>query len=112
MKISEETVKKLIRTITPGKFFMMEYRKKDGTHRKALCQLGVHNTANPDLTPKGVGETAQDALRAGRVKYYEPNHKNDDGTRSPAYRQAVISRIDKITVNHRTYIVKHKENEA
>lgn len=104
--ITEQEVKHIIKNITKGQFFCMRYVKKDGSYRTATCQLGVHNPKGMSA-PKGTGESAMDALEAGRVKYFEPNHKNEDGTVSTAYRQANISRIVSITANGETYIVKH-----
>lgn len=104
--ITEQEVKNVIKRITKGQFFNMRYIKKDGSYRTATCQLGVRNPKGMSA-PKGTGETALEALESGRVKYFEPNHRNDDGTVSTAYRQASISRIVSITTNGETYIVKH-----
>lgn len=104
--VTEQEVKAVIKKIAKGQFFNMRYIKKDGTYRTATCQLGVHSPKDIP-SPKGTGESAHEALEAGRVKYFEPNHRNEDGTVSTAYRQASISRIISITTNGETYIVKH-----
>ena len=105
--VTEQEAKNIIKNIVKGRFFGMSYKKKDGTDRHAVCQLGVKNPINADITPKGTGESAAEALERGRIKYYEPHHRNNDGTVSPAYRQASISRVVSITTNGETYIVKH-----
>jgi hypothetical protein len=104
--VTEQEVKTLIKKITKGQFFNMRYIKRDGSYRTATCQLGVHSPKDVP-SPKGTGESAHDALEAGRVKYFEPNRRNPDGTVSTVYRQASISRIISITTNGETYIVKH-----
>lgn len=104
--ITETEAKEVIKNIVKGKFFAMQYRKKDGTLRHAICQLGVHSPTSLKH-PTGAGESAAEALEKGRVKYFEPNHKNDDGTTSPAYRQAALSRIYTITTDGKTYVVEH-----
>lgn len=107
MIITETEAKNIIKNITKGRFFGMSYKKKDGTDRHAICQLGVKNPINADITPKGTGVSAKDALEKGRILYYEPNHRNEDGTTSPAYRSACISRLQKIVYNGITYKVIH-----
>lgn len=108
--ITEQEAKAIIKSIPRGQFFSMQYRKKDGTFREAVCQLGVRNSSTLP-SPKGTGETAQEALERGRIKYYEPHHRNDDGTVSPAYRQASIDRLHTICTCGKVYVVDHKQGQ-
>lgn len=96
----------VIESIPRGVFFRVAFYKKDGTFREATAQLGVYNTKNPKLTPKGTGETSSQALSNGRLKFYEPHHRNADGSLSGEYRQCSISKIVSITTNKQTYEVE------
>lgn len=104
--IKEAEVASVIKSITKGQFFCIKYQKKDGSYRTATAQLGVH-TPKSIASPKGTGESASEALEKGRIKYFEPNHKNEDGTVSVAYRQANISRLHTISYKGTLYVVDH-----
>lgn len=108
MRIKEKQVKALIESIPNGSFFSITFQKKDGTIRKAVAQKGVHNPKNELKKPKGTGISAKEALKNDVVKFYEPHHKNADGTTTGEYRSASISRIIEFThpVHKEIYVVE------
>ena len=128
--ITPAEVKSLVKSVKHGQFFSMVFdrvapkctacgksnkRWHSLTHcpecgaplsfeRETLAQLGVHNPSNTDVTPKGTGESAQEALDDGRVKYFDPQIDNHNGTHG-AYRQCAIENIKRLKVNGEEYIV-------
>ena len=97
--IKETEIADTVRAFPRGRFIAVSFIKKDGTLRRALAMMGVHNPADPDMTPKGIGETQRMALLKDRFKFY-------DATVS-GYRQAMFSGIISMTCNGVTYIVDH-----
>jgi hypothetical protein len=73
--------------------------------RETLAQNGVHNPQNEAITPKGVGETTAEAKLDGRVKYYDPQIVNADGTRG-GYRQFYAVNVKRMRISGKTYIVR------
>lgn len=110
--IKEQEIAHKIETIPNGMFFNITFRKKDGSLRTAVAQKGVHNTKDPNKAPKGTGESAKQALNAGRVKFYEPHHKNADGSITGEYRQAKVENILSFThpSEKETYIIDRTHN--
>lgn len=106
-RITESQVPEVVRSIVNGKFFNIKFYKKDGTLRSAIAQKGVYNPSKHE-PPKGTGESGQQALTRGRIKFYECHHKNDDGTITGEYRQASIERLVSITYDGDTYEVTHE----
>lgn len=107
-RIKESEVYDLVERIANGQFFNIKFYKKDGTLRSAVAQKGVYNPSNHPA-PKGTGESGKQALKNGRIKFYECHHKNDDGSVTGEYRQASIERLVSITCNGDTYEVNHQE---
>lgn len=105
-RITESEVPAVVSNIVNGKFFHIKFYKKDGTLRSAIAQKGVHNPTKHE-PPKGTGESGKQALSRGRIKFYECQHKNDDGTITGEYRQASIDRLVSITYDGDTYEVTH-----
>lgn len=103
--ITEHEIAGIVKTFTRGEFVSIIFTKADGSRRKALAQFGVYNPANT-AAPNGSGETANEALNKGRVKFFDASVENPDGSRGN-YRQALFSRILTITGNGITYIVDH-----
>jgi len=99
--IRETEIADTVRSFPRGRFIAVSFIKKDGTLRRALAMMGVHNPADPDMTPKGIGETQRMALLKDRFKFY-------DATKG-GYRQARFSGIISMTCNGVTYIVDHNE---
>lgn len=93
MKVKAKQVKNLIETIPNGTFWSVTFKKSDGTVRKATVQKGVFNPKNPLKKPKGTGISQKESLKNGVVKFYEPHHKNTDGTVTGEYRSCRIDRI-------------------
>jgi hypothetical protein len=112
MRITEHELAEKVKEIPNGMFFSITFRKKDGTIRNAVGQKGVTRPKDARKTPKGTGVSAREALEKGLVKFYEPHHKNDDGTVTGEYRQADIRRVLSLTAGKTKFIVTHKENEA
>ena len=129
--ITPSEVVSLVKSVKHGQFFSMVFRRvapkctacgKSNkkwwgfTHcpecgaplsfeRETLAQTGVHNPSNTDITPKGVGETAQEALACGRIKYFDPQVQNPNGTLG-GYRQCAAVNVLKLKVGGEEYIVK------
>lgn len=93
MKIKANQVKDLIETIPNGVFWSIKFQKADGTVRNATIQKGVHNPKDQKKKPKGTGISQKESLKNGVVKFYEPHHKNTDGTITGEYRSCRIDRI-------------------
>lgn len=72
--------------------------------RETLAQNGVHNPQNEEITPKGTGESAKEARADGRIKYYDPQILNANGTRG-GYRQFHISSVKRLRVRGDEYEV-------
>ena len=103
--ISESQIAEVVARFERGEFVSIIFTKADGTRRTALAQFGVAKPVNAPA-PKGTGESAQEALTRGRVKFFDASVENPDGTRG-GYRQALFSRILTITGAGITYIVDH-----
>jgi hypothetical protein len=103
--INEKQVPALINKINGAEFFSMKYIKKDGTYREATCQLHVSNPRNEAITPNGKGESAYEALKDGRIKYYEAHHAELKG--EGVYRQCRIDRLVSLKIRGIEYFVKH-----
>ena len=102
--ICESEVPAIISKIKGAEFFSMKYIKKDGSYREATCQLHVSNPRNEAITPNGKGETAREALKDGRIKYYEAHHAE---TKQGVYRQCRIDRLVSLKIHGVTYNVIH-----
>jgi len=74
--------------------------------RFTRAQLGVTNPANCTKPGEGAykGESGEEALEKGRLKYFDMGVKNNDGTFG-GYRQAVIENIKKLHINGVDYEV-------
>lgn len=72
--------------------------------RETLAQNGVRNPQNSDIVPKGTGESAAQARTDGRVKYYDPNIINANGTRG-GYRQFYAANVKRLKIEGVEYIV-------
>jgi hypothetical protein len=103
--ITEAQVPEIINNNVKGaEFFHLSYIKADGSEREANAQLHVSNPRNTELTPKGTGENWKDAMKDGRIKYYEPHHPGD---MQGVYRQCRISRLVSMKIRGVTYKVIH-----
>ena len=94
----------LYNNVSGAEFFTLNFTKADGTERKATAQLHVSNPRNEAITPKGTGESAKEALKCGRIKFYEPHHPGD---MEGVYRQCKISRVKSMKIRGVTYKVIH-----
>ena len=103
--IKENEIAEVVARFTRGEFVSVVFTKKDGSRRTALAQFGVANPANA-AAPKGIGETAREALEKGRLKFFDASVENPDGTRGN-YRQARFTAIITISGNGTTYIIDH-----
>ena len=102
--IREDQIADTVRAFPRGRFIAVSFIKKDGTLRRALAMMGVHNPADPSMAPKGVGETQRMALLKDRFKFYDAS--------VAGYRQALFSGIISMTCNGETFIVEHNHQEA
>lgn len=94
----------LYNNVSGAEFFTIDFTKADGSPRKATAQLHVSNPRNEAITPKGTGESAQEALKCGRIKFYEPHHPGD---MEGVYRQCKISRVKSMKIRGVVYKVIH-----
>lgn len=127
--ITTQEVEGLVRGIKRGQLFSMHFKRvapkcpvcgksnkkwQGLTHcpecgaelsleRETMAQLGVHNPSNTDITPKGTGESAQEALADGRIKYFDMNVK-ENGKRG-GFRQAAIENVTRLTIEGVDYFV-------
>lgn len=105
VRITENEVPTILyNNVTGAEFFHISFVKANGEDREATAQLHVSNPRNEAITPKGTGESAQEALKCGRIKFYEPHHPND---KEGVYRQCRISRVKSMKIKGITYIVIH-----
>lgn len=102
--ITENQIPETVKSFPRGRFISVFFIKKDGSLRHALAMMGVHNPADPDMRPKGVGETQRMALLKDRFKFY-------DATKA-GYRQARFSGIISMACNGVLYTIDHKTQEA
>lgn len=74
--------------------------------RFTRAQLGVQNPTNATKPGHGkfIGESGEEALEKGRLKYFDMDVVNADGTRGN-YRQAVIENIKRLKINGEEYLV-------
>lgn len=94
----------LYNNVSGAEFFTIDFTKADGSPRKATAQLHVSNPRNEAITPKGTGESAQEALKCGRIKFYEPHHPGD---KEGVYRQCRIDRVHSMKIRGVLYKVIH-----
>lgn len=94
----------LYNNVKGAEFFNIEFVKANGEDRSATAQLHVSNPRNTAITPKGTGESAQEALKCGRIKFYEPHHPGD---MEGVYRQCKISRVKSMKIRGVVYKVIH-----
>ena len=128
--ITTQEVEGLVRGIKRGQLFSMHFKRvapkcpvcgksnkkwQGLTHcpecgaelsleRETMAQLGVHNPSNTDITPKGTGESAQEALADGRIKYFDMNVVDGNGKRG-GFRQAAIENVTRLTIEGVDYFV-------
>lgn len=74
--------------------------------RFTRAQLGVQNPTNCTKPGHGqfIGESGEEALAKGRLKYFDMDVVNPDNTRGN-YRQAVIENIKRLKINGEEYLV-------
>lgn len=122
----------LIDTVKNGEMFTMVFdraaakcphcgksnKKWNGLDRCPICgevlskerftraQLGVQNPANCTKPGQGqfIGESGEEALAKGRLKYFDMDVVNADGSRGN-YRQAVIDNILRLKIRGDEYVV-------
>ena len=105
VNITEEEIPVILYNNVKGaEFFNIEFVKANGEDRSATAQLHVSNPRNTEITPKGTGESAKEALRCGRIKFYEPHHPGD---MQGVYRQCKISRVKSMKIRGIVYKVIH-----
>ena len=105
VNITEAQVPEIISNNVKGaEFFHLSYIKADGTEREANAQLHVSNPRNTAITPNGTGESAQEAMKGGRIKYYEAHHPGDT---NGVYRQCRIDRLVSMKIRGVVYKVIH-----
>ncbi|MBR2771882.1 MAG: hypothetical protein IKD78_07705 [Bacteroidales bacterium] len=80
-------------------------KAKLSKERESLCQFGVSHPQDESNTPKGTGETAKQAMADGRIKYYDPQIKNANGTLG-GYRQCRAENIKRMVIDHIEYQVQ------
>ena len=73
--------------------------------RESHAQLGVAHPSNELITPKGIGETAKDALEDGRLKYFDMDVVDSRNGKRGGYRQASLSNIKRLTVKGVDYFI-------
>lgn len=73
--------------------------------RESLCQFGVSHPQDDQNTPNGTGESSKQARLDGRIKYYDPQIKNPNGTLG-GYRQCRLENIRQMVIDHIEYLVK------
>lgn len=73
--------------------------------RESHAQLGVAHPSNELITPRGVGESAKDALEEGRLKYFDMDVVDPRNGKRGGYRQAAIENIKRITIKGVDYFV-------
>lgn len=81
-------------------------------YRFATCKLGVTDPKHTTKPGEGKfkGESFEDALADGRLKYFDMNVENEDGTKGN-YRQCKIENIREIRTNGQVYWVKNEETQ-
>ena len=76
--------------------------------RDSVCQKGVCNPGNPDVTKPGEGlyrgESAAEAWERGNIKFYDVNAKEGDGR--GGYRTAGLAEIYRVRVGGIEFEVK------
>ena len=74
--------------------------------RFTRAQLGVQNPTTATKPGQGqfIGESGEEALAKGRLKYFDMDVVNADGTRGN-YRQAVIENIKRLKICGEEYMV-------
>ena len=85
--------------------FCPECGAKLSKERESLCQFGIHNPQNEAIAPKGTGESAKEAMLDGRIKYYDPQIRNANGTLG-GYRQCYAHNVKKMVIDHIEYRVQ------
>ena len=75
--------------------------------RYSRVQLGVKNPKNCTKPGQGkfIGESGEEAMKVGRLKYFDMDVVNADGSRG-CYRQCVINNIHCLHINGIEYIIK------
>ena len=101
---TEQVPEILYNNVKGAEFFTIDFVKADGSPRKATAQLHVSNPRNTEITPKGTGESAKEALKSGRIKFYEPHHPGD---MEGVYRQCRIDRVHSMKIRGVLYKVIH-----
>lgn len=129
----EKAILDLVHSIPNGRMFSMIFVRKaakcehcntsneswNDYHKCPICgselsktrysrvQLGVKNPKNCTKPGQGafIGESGETALKNGRLKYFDMDVVNKDGSRGN-YRQCVISNIKEIHLNGEIYIVR------
>ena len=71
--------------------------------RFTMAQFGVHNPSHC-AAPKGTGESNKQANAKGRLKFFDMNAENADGTHG-CYRQCHIDHIKRLAVKGVEYTV-------
>ena len=132
-EIKAEEIVDLVRSIPSGRMFSMKFKRVDakcgvcnesnknwnafencpkcGSRlskvRFSRVQLGVTNPAHCTKPGEGirVGESYETAVSAGRLKYFDMDCENKDGTKGN-YRQAVLKNILSIHLDGEEYIIK------
>ena len=130
--ISKDDILDLVHSIPNGRLFSMTFDRKaakcehcgksnqnwNDLERCPICgnilskerysrvQLGVKNPKNCTKPGCGkfIGESSEDALKDGRLKYFDMDVVNKDGSRG-CYRQCVIENIRRIHLNGNVYII-------
>lgn len=130
--ISKDGLLALVKTIPNGRMFSMIFIRKaakcecceksnqswNNLERCPICgnilsktrysrvQLGVKNPKNCTKSGYGkyIGESGEEALKNGRLKYFDMDIVNKDGSRG-CYRQCVIDNIYCIHFNNCEYII-------
>jgi hypothetical protein len=102
--IHETDIPATVKSFPRGRFISVLFWKKDGSLRRALAMMGVHNPADPDMKPKGVGETQRMALEKDRFKFYDATKRG--------YRQARFEGIIWMACDGHTYVVDHNKQSA
>ena len=73
--------------------------------RETIAQTGVSNPHNESIKPKGTGESAKEAKLDGRIKFYDMNAINPDGTKG-GYRQCRAEMVREIKTNGIEYVIR------
>ena len=72
--------------------------------RETLAQFGVAHPSNTAITPKGIGESAQEAFKDNRIKFFDMNVLDENGNRG-GYRQCRVENVHRMTIDHVDYYV-------